>query len=167
MKSTNPCQQGFQFLKLLIASSILLILAALMIPNINRFMGRGESDIRRVEKRNIQSSITVMMQDNNLSIIPNPVDDPAIASNDMTRFPDFKSSWTNMPGGKSIDPRGEPYTDGDKEGYVLYDHDNTGNGGAAVLVNYVHITRSRYSYTIDPDGTVHQFDSPGGTEFID
>ncbi|MDZ4246591.1 MAG: type II secretion system protein [Dehalococcoidia bacterium] len=167
MKYASPGQRGFQVIKLLIAGSILLILTALMIPNIGRFMGGGESDIRKVEKNNIQSSVTGMMQDNNLSILPNPVDDPTLASNDMSRFPDFKSSWTNSPGGKFKDPRGEPYTDGDKEGYVLYAHDKTGNGDTTVLVDYVHITRSRYSYTADPDGTVHQYDSPGGAEFID
>lgn len=65
-----------------------------------------------------------------------------------------------------MDPDGREYTTGDKDGYVLYGHDMTGDNAAAYLVKYMPTDTTWYYYTVDADGTVHHWDAPGGTEHL-
>jgi prepilin-type N-terminal cleavage/methylation domain-containing protein len=165
MKLPRRGEKGFTLIELLIVVAILGVLAAVIIPNVGRFLGRGEEEARRTEYHNVSSAVIAMMTDNGLSTIPNPITSSANATNDMTAFPDSTSEWTGTPGGKTTDPNGNSYQAGDKPGYILYGHDITGDGAQTGLVNYVTFTQTTYYYTVDADGTVHQYDAPGGTEY--
>ncbi|MBI4186993.1 MAG: type II secretion system protein, partial [Chloroflexi bacterium] len=115
MRIPKKGQKGFTLIELLIVVAILGVLAAVVIPNVGRFLGRGEAEARRTEFHNISSAVIAMMTDNGITAIPNPVNAAGlVASNQMglvgspatDGFPDYKSEWTGTPGGKTTDPAG-------------------------------------------------------------
>lgn len=91
------------------------------------------------------------MLDNYLMMLPNPVTEP---TNDMSQFPDA----TSLAGGpeKMMDPDGNPYIVGDKDGYVLFGHDIIADGTQTTLTTYLPSRYTRYSYLVVGDGTVIQ-----------
>ena len=104
----------------------------------------------------IQGAVFLMMTDNTLVTIPNPVTTVG-GINDMSRFPDSASQvGTND---KLQDPDGTHYSTGDKPGYLLYDHDVTADGAATGLIRYVSLTTTANWYTVKADGTVTQYDA--------
>ncbi|MBT3363483.1 MAG: hypothetical protein HN929_01100 [Chloroflexi bacterium] len=109
---------------------------------------------RNREKAEVVNALANMMTENQIGRIPNPVD--PIPTNDMTAFPDVASTGIY----KEIDRTTTAYTfPGDKIGYVLYQQDDTADGGATILSNYIpdDLAQTTYFYTIDADGTVRQW----------
>jgi type IV pilus assembly protein PilA len=143
-------EEGFTLIELLIVVAILGVLAAVVIPNVGRFIGRGQSEASATELSNVQSAVTSMMVDNNLSVLPNPV---IVATNDMGAFPDATSAVTVD---KLNDPDGDAYQAGDKDGYILYQHDVKADNAQTGLVNYVATRTTKGTYTVDENGTVTQ-----------
>ncbi|MFC1925942.1 type II secretion system protein [Chloroflexota bacterium] len=171
-------ERGFTLIELLIVVAILGVLAAVVIPNVGRFFGRGEEEARRAEKHNVESAIVALMTENGLSDIPNAKDyTGGVAVQTMTTFPDSTSDDTG--GDKLRDPSGELYdyvdaTSPDSVGYLLYGHDIDASDGAEVddgtRVNYVTMTKTKYYYTCESDGTIRQWDGPDpatATEYTD
>ena len=144
-------QKGFTLIELLIVVAILGALAAIVIPNVGRFIGRGEAEAALSEENNIQSAVVAMMVDNQLSELPNPVD--TVDTNDMSAFPD-----TSLCGaGKLTDQDGFPYiATFDKDGYILFGHDIKGDGMQDDLVNYVANRYTKGTYIVNEKGTVTQ-----------
>ncbi|MFQ6121805.1 MAG: type II secretion system protein [Dehalococcoidales bacterium] len=163
MRIPRRGEKGFTLIELLIVVAILGVLAAVIIPNVGRFLGRGEEEARRTEYHNVSSAVIAMMVDNGLATIPNPITASANATNDMTAFPDPTSVAGSAD--KQTDPNGTAYAAGDDNGYVLHGHDATGGGVSGPAVNYVTFTQTTYYYTAEADGTIHQYDMPGGTEY--
>ena len=130
------------------------MLAAVVIPNVGRFIGRGETEAADTELSNIQTAVIAMMTDNQLEQLWNPVTTP---TDNMSNFPDTSVCGTH----KLTDPDGNIYIiTVDKDGYFLYGHDITGSDGAVDLVNYVFTEKTTKHYTVDAYGTVTQHDSP-------
>ncbi len=130
-----------------------------MLQSLEQFLPGGEEQARNVEYNNMQLAVAATMADNMLSSIPNPV--TAVATNDMSAFPDTTSNSTN--GGKILDSSLNLYIfPGDKTGYLLYSHDMTADGAQTGLVNYIFSTTTWY-YTVDADGTVRQWSDPTKT----
>ncbi len=149
MRLPKRGERGFTLIELLIVVAILGVLAAVVIPNVGRFIGRGETEASATELSNIQSAVTSMMVDNVLSVLPNPV---LVATSNMGAFPDTS---TITSGDKLNDPNGNPYVaDADKDGFYLYQHDITGNSNNTTLVNYVATPTTKGTYTVDAQGTV-------------
>jgi type IV pilus assembly protein PilA len=85
MRLPKRGEKGFTLIELLIVVAILGVLAAIVIPNVGRFIGRGKSEAAATELSNIQSAVTSMMTDQDLAQLPTPV---GTAEFDMNKFPD-------------------------------------------------------------------------------
>ncbi len=156
MRIPKRGEKGFTLIELLIVIAILGVLAAIIVPNVIRFLGRGETEAQNTEFNNVIAAVASMMADNSISTLDNPVLATGAAVNDMSAFPDLSVAGTD----KLLDPNGNAYTvTTDKDGYLLYSHDIIGDGAQTGLVNYITIATAAYWYTIDAAGTVVQWDS--------
>ena len=152
MRMPRRGEKGFTLIELLIVVAILGVLAAVVIPNVGRFIGRGEEEAAETELSNIQTAVIAMMTDNNLAALPNPV---TTATDNMSEFPDNTSECT-VAGEKVTDPTGTDYLDDDKDGFLLYGHDLTSDDSDNTTVNYVAMEITTKEYTVDASGTVTQ-----------
>jgi type IV pilus assembly protein PilA len=164
MRIPERGEKGFTLIELLIVVAILGVLAAVVIPNVGRFIGRGEEEAKDTEFANVQSAVVSMMVDNNLSTLPNPLSTTTDATQNMATFPDNLSGPTTDGDSNGVmdklhDPYGGTYEAGDKLGYILYNHDITGDNGQSSLVNYVATANTTCWYTCDAAGTITQYDT--------
>jgi hypothetical protein len=127
------------------------VLAAVVIPNVGRFIGRGESEAGETEFSNIQSAVVAMMTDNEQDTLPNPRSGAGNATNNMSIFPDDSAV-----GDKGADTNGTNFSAGDGIGFVLYQHDIIADGANTSLVNYVATQYTKGTYSVDALGTVTQ-----------
>ena len=156
MRIPKRGEKGFTLIELLIVVAILGVLAAVVIPNVSRFMGAGEEEAAKTELDNIQTAVVAMMVDNKLTLLPNPVGE---ATNNMGAFPDDTTpvESTAAPelnkGFTGTVSEGHP-----RNGYVLYQHDliPADNATTFITVNYVQTPITTRSYTVDAYGTVTQ-----------
>jgi len=154
MRLPGRGEKGFTLIELLIVVAILGVLAAVVIPNVGRFIGRGEEEAAETELSNIQTAVVSMMVDNQISTLPHPVS--TTATDNMSLFPDPDSACATV-GEKVTDPNGDSYTSGsDKDGFILYGHDIDANASANTTVNYVAMEITTKEYTVDASGTVTQ-----------
>ena len=85
MRMPKRGEKGFTLIELLIVVAILGVLAAIVIPNVGRFIGRGEEEAAATELENVQSATLSMMVDQGMSSLAAPV---GTATSDMAAFPD-------------------------------------------------------------------------------
>ena len=162
MKMPKRGERGFTLIELLIVVAILGILAAVVVPNVGRFLGRGEAEAMKAEYHDVGVAVSALMTENNLSTIPNALSYAGTAgtnaTTDMSAFPDTTSNW-GTPGGKVKDPNGTTYQAGDKAGYLLFDHDKTADNTTTPVVRYLNMKSTKYYYTCEGDGTIRQWKS--------
>jgi len=96
MRMPRRGERGFTLIELLIVIAILGVLAAVVIPNVGRFIGRGEDEAKDTEFANIQSAMLAMMVDNNLSSVGTLYGDAANATQDMSNFPNSTQKLFQM-----------------------------------------------------------------------
>ena len=151
MRLPKRGEKGFTLIELLIVVAILGVLAAVVIPNVGRFIGRGETEAGETELSNVQSAVVAMMVDNGLSQLPTAVN--VTATKNMSRFPD-----TSAVGDKEPDADGDNFTAGDGIGYVLFQHDIDGEnpGSNTSLVNYTATQYTKGTYIVNASGMVTQ-----------
>ncbi len=95
MKKIWKAQNGFTLIELLIVVAILGILAAVVIPNVGLFLGRGQEEARRAEFHDIGTAVTALMTENNLSALVSSTDVDAgcvTGTRDLTAYPDDQST---------------------------------------------------------------------------
>ena len=168
MKLPKKGEKGFTLIELLIVVAILGVLAAVVIPNVGRFMGAGSEEAAETELANIQTAVISMMVDNGVSTLT-PV---GAATNDMNAFPDTTATLDD----KGADAAFVTAAGGPTEvtGYLLWgnqmvvDVDGDGTydagdgddiiGGNATTgdVKYVGIRYTKGTYSVASDGTVTQ-----------
>ena len=155
MRMPKRGEKGFTLIELLIVVAILGVLAAVVIPNVGRFIGRGESEAADTEFANIQTSVIALMTDNQLDSLPTGfVDGTVIAATaNMSLFPHETAACVTV---KITDPEGDAYSASDQDGYVLYKHDVVADNSTAALVNYVATQMTKGTYYVDALGTVVQ-----------
>ncbi len=153
MRLPKRREEGFTLIELLIVVAILGVLAGVVLPNVGRFIGRGETEAAKTELSNMQAAVTSMMTDNNLPVLPNPVD--TTRTNNMAAFPDATSVAGSAD--KLTDHSAVTYVATDKDGYLLYQHDIIADGAQTGLVNYVAANTTSKWYTVDAQGTVVQY----------
>ena len=163
MRVRNERQRGFTLIELLIVVAILGILAAVVIPNVGRFLGRGAEEAQDTEYQNLITATGAMMADNEISEIPNVVSantSPCTTGTQhMDAFPDDSSVAGSAD--KKTDPDDGVYDANDKDGYLLYAHDITADSGVTDLVNYMTVSSATYCYVAAADSTIIQYDTDG------
>jgi type IV pilus assembly protein PilA len=154
-------ERGFTLIELLIVVAILGILAAVVIPNVGRFLGRGTTEAQNAEFRAIQTAVQSMMVDNNLTTLPSPVSantSPCTTgTQDMSAYPDGSVAGTD----KGNDINGNAFAVGDGDGWILWQVDITADAATTGLVNYSSGPTTAYCYTVDASGNVTQYDTAG------
>ena len=130
MKTLKRNKNGFTLIELLITVAILGVLAAVILPNVLRFLGSGEQESKEADFSTVQAALCAMMVDNGLETLPGGfIDNVNDATNDMSVFP----------GG----------------GYTLYGYDHPTDN---VTINYLTTSTSSYWYYTDALGTIVQLD---------
>ena len=158
MRMPKRGEKGFTLIELLIVVAILGVLAAVVIPNVGRFIGRGEEEAKETEFANIQAAVHAMMVDNELSVLPaGTFVLEAARTKSMGAFPSTAVCETT----KLLDVLGASYVAAtDKGGYLLFGHDRIAADGFGAdnttLVNYVAQPTTAYWYYVDASGTVTQ-----------
>ncbi len=152
MRLPERGEKGFTLIELLIVVAILGVLAAVVIPNVGRFIGRGETEAGETEFANIQSAVVAMMTDNAVSILPSPKSGSGNATSNMSQFPDDSTLVQ-----KGNDAAGTAYSGSDGTGFILYQHDITADAANTSLVNYTATQFTKGTYHVDSAGTVTQY----------
>jgi len=156
MKMPKRGEKGFTLIELLIVIAILGVLAAVVIPNVGRFIGAGEEEAAETEFSTIQAAVHAMMVDNEISELPDPVETGVdTQTNKMTEFPDT-CDYSDK-----ADATGLNYQSGDKGGFILYAHDVEPDNKQDDLVNYVATNQTSFWYTTDEFGTITQYPDDG------
>ena len=160
MRLPERGEKGFTLIELLIVVAILGVLAAVIIPNVGRFIGAGQTEAGDTELANVQTAVVQMMVDNGLAELP--ADTFVLlagATDNMSAFPSDAACETDKISGPVQAGGTDNYTSGgDLDGYLLYHHDiyadNSDN--STTLVSYVASETTKGTYYVDADGTVHQ-----------
>lgn len=63
MKCISRKEKGFTLIELLVVIAILGILAAVVVPNVSRFMNKGHDEANETEVKNVRLAVTAMLAD--------------------------------------------------------------------------------------------------------
>ena len=163
MKLPKRGQKGFTLIELLIVVAILGVLAAVVIPNVGRFIGAGEEEAKETEVSNIQAAVHSMMVDNEIQTLPVPI---TTGTADMSLFPEVTATLITKgaPDVAYVDAAEAALSVTLLTGYPLYANTmindagtvGTYDAGEVLVVNYVATRYTTYLYTVDGSGTVTQ-----------
>jgi len=132
---------------------------------------KSEREERRREMYMVSMAVANLMDDNGLSVVPNPMDFAGgVATNLLGDDPDTKIPTEGFPDDTTVpDDKGYTGTGFPRDGYVLYEHDKITATANFTTTNYISVLETEYYYTCELDGTVRQFDGPDvatATEYL-
>jgi type IV pilus assembly protein PilA len=67
--SFHPEQKGFTLIELVVVVAILAVLAAVLVPNIGRFMGHGKQESYNAELHNVQTGVMAMLAESTNGVL--------------------------------------------------------------------------------------------------
>lgn len=85
-------QGGFTLIEMIVVVGIIAVLAAVIIPNIGRFIGSGESGAMVAEQESVQTAMNAMMAEN------------AITTVDASAAAPKTNNWSALPAGTNAEP---------------------------------------------------------------
>jgi len=92
-------EKGFTLIELLVVIAILGVLAAVVVPNVSRFMGKGKAEAGLTELHSVQTAVTAMMADTGNVAITNSANNTATPVNNMAAFPSISVPAQTLFGG--------------------------------------------------------------------
>jgi len=127
--------KGFTLIELLVVIAILGVLAAVVVPNVSKFMGKGKDEAGLTELHSVQTAVTALMADQGIVAITGSANVTTSPKNDMEN--DFPSTTTAA--------------------QRLF------NGGASSDTRYLQKDTSEFYYTCLSDGTVRGWWTSAGS----
>ena len=94
MGRTNNREGGFTLIELLVVIGIIVALAAITVPLVTKFAGKGDEGALKAETETVQSAMNAMMADK--SIV-------AVTANDKGTTSNGQNTWTALPAGTGAD----------------------------------------------------------------
>ncbi len=89
-KRTHLGQKGFTLIEMIVVVGIIAVLAAVIVPNIGKFIGSGEAGAKSAEQESVETAMAAMMADH--------ATQQALASTAAN------ADWTGLPITNPLDP---------------------------------------------------------------
>lgn len=124
-KRTHLGQKGFTLIEMIVVVGIIAVLAAVIVPNIGKFIGTGEAGAKSAEQESVETAMSAMMADKAVQLVA-----PSTAGTNT-------NDWGTLPGSDGTDLGALP----------LY---NTG----APEQSYIHMQVTVYCYQWDKFGNI-------------
>ncbi len=80
-------QKGFTLIEMIVVVGIIAVLAAVIVPNIGKFIGSGEQGAKDAEYESVQTAMNAMMADKAVTTLTANTGATSTSSNDWSALP--------------------------------------------------------------------------------